>query len=123
MSRDVVNAGAPAIGAYSDAVRAGGLLLLSGRIGLEEGRLVDGVGPQTAKALSNAAEVLAAANLSMDNVARCTFYLSDMSDFAAMDREYAKAFSAPPPARSTVAVAGLPMGALVEIELTAAIRP
>lgn len=125
--RDALHApGAPAaVGPYSHAVAAGGLLFLSGQTPIDPatGALVDGdVGTQTRRALDNLAAVLAAAGLTFDDVVRCTVYLVDMADFAAMNAAYGAVFAAPPPARTTIAVAGLPLGAQVEIEAVAARR-
>lgn len=113
------------VGPYSHAVRAGGageLLLLSGQTPIDPatGALVDGdVGTQTRRVFANLAAVLAAAGLTLDDVVKVNVYLTDMADFPAMNAAYAEAFSAPYPARTTVAVAGLPLGARVEIEATA----
>lgn len=112
------------VGPYSHAVRAGGageLLLLSGQTPIDPatGALVDGdVGTQTRRVFANLAAVLAAAGLTLDDVVKVNVYLTDMADFPAMNAAYAEAFSAPYPARTTVAVAGLPLGARVEIEAT-----
>ena len=115
--------GAPAaVGPYSHAVRAGGLLFCSGQVALdaETGALVGGdVAAQTEKVFANVRAVLAAAGLTLADVAKTTVYLRTMNDFAAMNAVYAEAFGEHRPARSTVAVAGLPVGARVEIEVTA----
>ena len=74
---------------------------------------------QTERVFANLASVLAAANRSFDDVVKVNVYLVDMSDFAAMNSVYASVFSAPYPARTTVAVAGLPLGARIEVELVA----
>ncbi len=110
------------IGPYSDAVRIGDLLFLSGRIGLDysDMTLVEGgIAAQTRQCLANIGEVLSLAGSSLDRVVKTTVFLTAMTDFAAMNEVYAKAFGQRKPARSTVAVAGLPMGALVEIEVIA----
>lgn len=122
--RETVHAAdAPAaVGPYAHAVVAGDLLLLSGQTPIDPatGRLVDGdVGTQTARVLANLGAVLAAAGLTLGDVVRCNVYLTDMADFAAMNAAYAAAFDEPFPARTTVAVAGLPLGARVEIEAVA----
>lgn len=112
------------IGPYSDAVKAGNLAFLSGRIGLNYANmeLVEGgIGEQTRQCLVNIAEVLEMAGSSLRNVIKSTVFLTDMADFAAMNAVYGEAFADRKPARSTVAVAGLPMGALVEIEVIAAL--
>ena len=112
------------IGPYSDAVKASNLAFLSGRIGLNYANmeLVEGgIGEQTRQCLVNIAEVLEMAGSSLRNVIKSTVFLTDMADFAAMNAVYGEAFADRKPARSTVAVAGLPMGALVEIEVIAAL--
>lgn len=124
MPRDALTSPAapPAVGPYSHAVRAGGLVFTSGQVGLDAatGRLVDGgVAEQTARALDNLELVLGAAGLSLGAVVKANVYLTDMADFAAMNGAYAARFEAPFPARTTVAVAALPLGARVEIELVA----
>jgi 2-iminobutanoate/2-iminopropanoate deaminase len=112
-----------AIGPYSQAVRAGGLLFCSGQIPLDpaSGSLVEGgIEAQTARVLDNMTAVLAAAGLTPADVVKTTVFLASMEDFAAMNEVFARVFSAAPPARSTVAVKSLPKGALVEIEVVAA---
>lgn len=124
MARDTVfSPDAPAaVGPYSHAVRTGGLLYLSGQTPIDPatGQLIDGdVGAQTERVFANLAAVLDAAGLGLDDVVKVNVYLTDMADFAAMNAAYAKAFSEPFPARTTVAVAALPLGARVEIEVVA----
>ena len=114
--------GAVAIGPYSHAVEAGDLLYLSGQTPLDPatGRLVEGdAGAQAARCLENLFQVLAAAGLGPDDVVKVNVFLTDMADFAAMNAAYAARFTAPYPARTTVGVASLPLGARVEIELVA----
>jgi 2-iminobutanoate/2-iminopropanoate deaminase len=114
--------GPAAIGPYSHAVWAGDLLYLSGQTPIDPatGRLIDGdVGAQTMRAFDNLEAVLKDAGLSMDHVIKCNVYLTSMTDFPAMNAAYEKRFSRPFPSRTTVAVAGLPLGAAVEIELVA----
>lgn len=114
--------GPAAIGPYSHAVWAGDLLYLSGQTPIDPttGRLVEGdVGAQTHRAFDNLQSVLEDAGLSMDDVIKCNVYLTSMTDFPAMNAAYQRRFNAPYPARTTVAVAGLPLGAAVEIELVA----
>jgi 2-iminobutanoate/2-iminopropanoate deaminase len=111
-----------AIGPYSQAVRAGQLLFCSGQIPLDPatGVLIDGdIAAQTRRVLDNVGEILAAAGASFDRVVKTTVFLADMNDFAAMNEVYATYFAAPAPARSTVAAAGLPKGARIEIEVIA----
>lgn len=125
MTRDTVFAAdAPApVGPYSHAAaHPGGTLYLSGQTPIDPstGALVEGtVAVQTRQIFTNLESVLAAAGRSLDNVVKVNVYLVDMADFAAMNEVYATMFTAPYPARSTVAVAGLPLGARVEIELVA----
>ncbi|SFR96725.1 endoribonuclease L-PSP [Granulicella pectinivorans] len=114
-----------AIGPYSQAIRIGDLLFTSGQIGLDPktGEVVaGGIEEQTVRVLENLKAVLAEAGLGLENVIKTTVFLQSMSDFAAMNAIYAT-YLAPegvvPPARSTVAVAGLPKGVLVEIECIA----
>jgi 2-iminobutanoate/2-iminopropanoate deaminase len=94
----------------------------SGQVGLDPaaGQLVaGGVAEQTAQVFKNLTAVLAGAGLSLDDVVKTTVYLADMQDFEAMNAVYAKQFSAAPPARTTIAAAGLPRGARVEIDAIA----
>jgi 2-iminobutanoate/2-iminopropanoate deaminase len=112
-----------AIGPYSQATRAGGLLFTAGQVGFDPttGELVDGgIAEQTERVLLNIRAILQASGLDMANVVKTTVFLVDMADFAAMNTAYAGAFGDHRPARSTVAVAALPRGARVEIEAIAA---
>jgi 2-iminobutanoate/2-iminopropanoate deaminase len=112
-----------AIGPYSQATRAGGLLFTAGQVGFDPstGELVDGgIAEQTERVLLNIRAILQASGLEMANVIKTTVFLVDMADFAAMNTAYASAFGEHRPARSTVAVAALPRGARVEIEAIAA---
>ena len=105
------------IGPYRPVVRAGEWLAVSGQIPLAEGSIVDGGIPaQTRQALANLASVLGTEGASLADVVKTTVYLRDMGDFGAMNQVYAEVFGEHRPARATVAVAGLPMGALVEID-------
>ena len=123
MSRKAYSApGAVAVGPYSHAVEAGGFVYLSGQTPLDSatGKLVAGdIAAQTEQCFQNLFQVLAAAGLTEADVVKANVFLTDMANFAAMNAVYATKFSAPYPARSTVAVAGLPLGAQVEIELIA----
>lgn len=113
---------APPAGPFSQAVKGGEGLFLSGQVGQDPatGRLAEGgVAAQTEQALRNLALVLEAAGRSMDDVVRVGVYLADMGDFAAMNEVYARHFAAPFPARTTIGVASLPLGAAVEIDLVA----
>ena len=117
--------GAPAaIGPYSHAVRAGGLLFCSGQIPLdpESGELVaGGPGEQAVRCLENLTAVCAAAGASLADAVRLTVYLVDMAAFAEVNEVYETYFEADPPARVALAVAGLPKGALVEIDAVIAL--
>ena len=118
----VTSSGAPsAIGPYSQAIASGETVFCSGQIGLDPatGELVDGVEAQAERALRNLEAVLDAAGVTAADVVKTTIFLRDMGDFAAVNAVYARFMPDPPPARSTVAVAGLPKGALVEIEAIA----
>ncbi len=111
-----------AIGPYSHAVWTGGLLYCSGQAAVDpaSSKLVEGgIGEQTQQAFNNLEAVLRDAGLSMDDVIKVNVYLTSMSNFAGMNAVYQTRFSAPYPARTTVAVAELPLNALVEIELVA----
>ncbi len=119
----VLTSGAPApIGPYSQAVRSGKELFCSGQIPLDPqtGELVAGdIGAQTQRVLDNLQAVLREAGFDYGDVVKTTIYLIDMQDFAAVNAVYEGAFGAAKPARSTVAVAGLPRGARVEIDAIA----
>ena len=111
-----------AIGPYSQGIRAGQLLFLSGQIPLDPrtGALVDGdIGSQTERVLQNIAAILKSAGAGFENVVRTTVFLADMGDFAAMNAVYARHMPEPPPARSTVQAARLPRDARVEIDVIA----
>jgi 2-iminobutanoate/2-iminopropanoate deaminase len=112
-----------AIGPYAQAVWAGKkLLYCSGQTPIDPatGKLIEGdVHAQTLRVFANLKSVLEAAKLTLDHVIKCNVYLTDMKDFPEMNRAYESCFKAPFPARTTVAVAGLPLGARVEIELVA----
>lgn len=112
-----------AVGPYSQAVAFGDLLFCAGMLPLDpvSGELLQGdVAAQTERICENIRGVLAAKGLTFSDVVKTTVFLISMNDFAAMNAVYAKYFPEPYPARSTVAVAGLPKGAQVEIEVTAA---
>lgn len=126
MPRTAVTApGAVAVGPYSQGVEAGRLVFLSGQTPLdpETGALVGGgIEEQTRRCLDNLAAVLEGAGLGLDDVVKCTVFLTDMTDFAAMNAAYRGHFSEPFPSRTTIGVAALPLGAAVEIEMVA-LRP
>jgi 2-iminobutanoate/2-iminopropanoate deaminase len=110
-----------AIGPYSQAIRAGGLVFSAGQTGSEPatGALAEGVAAQADRALQNLAAVLHAAGTGFDRVVKTTIFLTDMADFGAVNEAYARYLTPPYPARSTIAVKALPKGALVEIEMIA----
>ena len=122
--RDVVSSrGAPAaIGPYSQAIRAGGFLFISGQIPLdpESGQVVDGdVAAQTHRIMQSLGAILKAAGASYDHVVRTTIFLTDLTDFALVNDVYGSYFAAPAPTRATVQVAALPKGVSVEIDAIA----
>lgn len=111
-----------AIGPYSQAIRAAGLIFTSGQIAIDPAtsQVVAGdVRAQTERVLQNVAAILAAAGSSLGKVVRCTVFLKNMADFAPMNEVYGKYFKEAPPARSTVEVARLPKDVLVEIDAIA----
>jgi len=113
-----------AIGPYSQAIRAGSLLFVSGQIPIDPatGDLVAGdIAAQTRRVFENLKAILAEAGASFDHVVRTTVYLADMNDFAAMNEVYGTYFSSPAPARATVQAARLPKDARIEIDLIAAL--
>jgi 2-iminobutanoate/2-iminopropanoate deaminase len=111
-----------ALGPYSQAIRAGEFLFVSGQVPIDPvtGNLVEGDIPdQTRRALQNIGAILSAAGASFQQVVRTTVYLADLSDFAAMNEVYATFFTSPQPARSTIQAARLPRDARVEIDVIA----
>ncbi len=116
---------AKAIGPYSAAIESGDLVFVSGQIPLypATGKLVEGdIAAQTRQSLKNLETILAAAGLTFADVVKTTIFLTSMGDFSAVNEVYKTFVSEPYPARSTIAVAALPMGARVEIEMIA-VRP
>ena len=114
--------GPKAIGPYSQAIKANGLVFLSGQIPLDPAtqQLITGdVAAQTERVLQNIAAVLDAAGTSLARVVKTTVFLKNMNDFVAMNEVYGRHFAAEPPARSTVEVARLPKDVLVEIDVIA----
>ncbi|MDQ5984875.1 MAG: 2-iminobutanoate/2-iminopropanoate deaminase [Syntrophus sp. SKADARSKE-3] len=112
----------PAVGPYSQAVEAGGFVFCSGQVPIvpETGVVITGnIGEATEQALKNVRAVLAAAGVGLEQVIKTTIYLTDISDFPAVNEVYGRYFQKDHPARSTVAVAALPKGAAVEIEAVA----
>ena len=112
-----------ALGPYSAGIKAGGMVFLSGQLGLDPktGQLADGVVAQAEQSLKNIEALLAAAGAALDNVVKTTVFLADIADFTAVNEVYASKFPEPYPARSAVQVGALPAGALVEIEVIAAL--
>ena len=124
MPREIVSTDAAprAIGPYSQAIRAGEFLFLSGQVALDPrtGQLVGSdIKQQTRQVLENVRAILEAAGSSLRQVVKCTVFLADMNDFGPMNEEYGSFFQDQPPARTTVQVAKLPRGALVEIDVIA----
>ncbi len=126
MRQAVSTPSAPAaIGPYSQAIKAGNLLFLSGQVPIDPatGQIVAGdIAQQTRRVFENLGAILEAAGLSFDAVVRTTVYLVDMNEFSAMNEVYATFFSAPAPARATVQVARLPRDARVEIDAIAVMQ-
>ena len=112
-----------AIGPYSQAIRAGSLLFVSGQVPIDpaSGQIINGdIAAQTHRVFQNIGEILKAGGASFDHVVRTTVFLADMNDFSAMNEAYATYFTAPAPARATVQVSRLPKDARVEIDVIAA---
>ena len=111
---------------YSQAIVAGGFVFVSGQLALKPGakELTGGtIGEQTEQVFANLAAILAAAGSGLDRLVKTTVFLTDLGDFAGMNEVYAKHVGDRPPARATVEIAGLPSGALVEIEAVATVSP
>jgi 2-iminobutanoate/2-iminopropanoate deaminase len=105
------------VGPYTPAVRAGDWLVVSGQVGIRDGALVDGGLPgEVRQAMANLQSVLASGGASLEQVVKTTVFLRHISDYPEMNAIYLEMFGDHRPARATVAVAGLPLGALVEIE-------
>jgi reactive intermediate/imine deaminase len=126
MSKQIVSTSAApaAIGPYSQAVRAGNTLWLSGQVALDPvtKELVQGdIEVQTRRVFDNIKAVLAAAGASFDGVVKTTIFLTDLANFAVVNKIMAEYFREPYPARSTIGVAGLPLGAQVEVECIVAL--
>jgi 2-iminobutanoate/2-iminopropanoate deaminase len=122
--RDVVatDQAPQAIGPYSQAIRAAGLIFTSGQVAIDPAtqQVVPGdVSAQTERVLKNLGAILQAAGSSLEKVLRCTVFLKNMGDFGAMNEVYGRHFKQAPPARSTVEVARLPKDVLVEIDVIA----
>ena len=110
-----------AIGPYSQGIKANGMVFVSGQLPVnpETGELLTEIAAATRQSLTNLAAVLAAGGCTMDQVVKTTVFLSDLKNFTAMNEVYSEFFKTNPPARSTVQVAALPKGAVVEIEAIA----
>jgi len=123
MSRTAITAiDAAAVGPYSHAIDADGLIFLSGQTPIDNatGSLVDGtIEDQVRQCLANLEAVLRATDLTFDDVIKCNVFLRDMRDFASMNTAYATHFADPAPARTTIGVASLPLDANIEIEMVA----
>lgn len=123
MRQPIKTENAPAaIGPYSQAIKANGFVFVSGQIPIDPhtGEFVaGGISEQTARVLKNLTAVLEAAGSSLNQVVKTTVFLADMKEFSSMNEVYKDFFPSPPPARSTVAAAGLPRDARVEIEAVA----
>jgi 2-iminobutanoate/2-iminopropanoate deaminase len=127
MKREIVHTDkAPkAIGPYSQAIRTDSMIYTAGQLGLDPATgefVAGGVEEQTRQSLTNLKNVLESAGSSMEKVVKTTVFLKDMADFPKMNPVYGEFFAENPPARSTVAVAGLPKGGLVEIEVIALVE-
>ena len=126
MNREAIatQAAPAAVGPYSQAIKTGDLVFASGQLGLDPatGKLQEGLEAQTRQVLANLDAVLRAAGTSMANVVKTTIFLVDISQFSTVNAIYSTAFPTPPPARSTVQVAALPLGGLVEIEAIALVQ-
>jgi len=110
---------------FSSAVRSGDMLYLSGALGAVQGTEVPtlvegGIGPETRQTMENIITVLAAEDLTLEDLVKCTVFLADIADYGAMNEVYVEFFPSDPPARSAMAGSGLALGALVEIECIAA---
>jgi len=126
MNREIIQTSAApaALGPYSQAVRVGHFVFTSGQLGIDPqtGKLAVGISAQAAQVMANLSAVLQAAGTDMGSVVKTTIFLANMQDFATVNAIYGQAFSAQPPARSTVQVAALPLGGLVEIEMIAQVE-
>jgi len=122
MKKIIENAKAPAaIGPYSQAIEASGMLYISGQIPInrDNGEIAEGISAQTEQVLKNIGYILTEAGYDFSHVVKTTCLLSDMANFKAMNEVYAKTFNTNPPARAAFAVKELPLGVLIEIEAVA----
>lgn len=124
-AREVIQTSAApkAVGPYSQAIRAGDFVYTAGQVGIDPatGQVVEGIEAQTRQVLANLDAILTAAGSGLAHIVKTTVFLTDMNDFATMNGIYAEHFTGAPPARSTVQVSRLPLGAMVEIEAIALI--
>lgn len=124
MKKEIATTKAPAaLGPYSQAIEANGMLFVSGQIPIvpATGALVEGdIKAQTRQSMENIAAILAEAGYTFDNVVKTTCLLADINDFAAFNQVYGEYFGTAAPARATFAVKALPKGALIEVEVIAA---
>ena len=109
------------VGPYTPIVRAGEWLVGSGQVGLKAGHLAEGIKGQTTQAVANLRALLEGEGAALEDVVKTTVFLTHIADYAAMNEAYSAAFGDHRPARSAVAVSGLPLGALVEVEAWARI--
>ncbi len=116
MSSSQPASGPGPVGPYTPIVRAGDWLVCSGQVGLRDGQLVDGVAAQTAQCIANVKTLLNGAGADLASVVKTTVFMTDINEYAAVNDAYMAGFGDHRPARSAVAVAGLPLGAVVEIE-------
>jgi 2-iminobutanoate/2-iminopropanoate deaminase len=125
MRQAIATASAPkAVGPYSQAIRAGSLVFVSGQVPIDPvtGNLIEGdIVAQTRRAFQNVGEILKAGGASFDHVVKTTVFLADMNDFAAMNEVYGTFFAPPFPARATVQVARLPRDARIEVDVIASL--
>ena len=122
MKKQIVCKNAPAaIGPYSQAIAANGMLFVSGQLPIDPktNEIVEGISAQTKQVLENVKAIVTEAGGSMDNVVKCTVFLKDMNEFAEMNEVYKDFFNEPSPARVTIEVARIPKDVKVEIEATA----
>ena len=121
MDRHHTSSAPAAIGPYSQAVSTDGFLFTSGQVGINPstGRLAEGLDAQARQVLANLRQVLSSAGCTLDDVVKATIYVTDLADFPRLNELYGEALGAHRPARSTVQVAGLPLGAQVEIDFVA----
>ena len=123
MKKVILSAAAPApIGPYSQAIESQGFIFCSGQIPLtaDGGQITGSISEQAEQVMKNIDAVLKAAGLGFNNVVKTIIFLTNMADFAAVNEVYSKYFTSQPPARSTIAVAALPKGCNVEVEVLAA---